>query len=443
MLFAAALCVLFAGAYLAVKNPIVFTIYWGLFGSSYDACGIMSLLNSGFGYYRLCMNAILLMCCIGSSIYFFRRPPKKATAKYMVAAWMFMFGIFVSQSIVFISEDISFMNLSYGFVDYGPSVFIIWLANYEKISEKMNIRRYLIGFIIIQVMLACLIIFTKKSGIHFLDSICGSNYISDGNIYNRNILDSIVGLPYMFVNKYLYNGLGQFHNGNDMGFYGAAGILAGIFLAKEGQKLWHKTVGIILIYFSLLIWGNSGMRGPVVGIICGVILSFALYKKPSKWIVGVLATLGVVAFLFSETGLELINYLLPDSSDISYTERETLRENGLRYIQDNWLLGAGGLLGNLTAQEIDPHELPLRISCLFGVGTGFISAVLIYAMPIIDFVKKKKTDLFTIIGYAIVFFVSITDNYTCIALFYFLFAEAVCTMCYRTQTDIYRYTRGE
>lgn len=430
VLFLAALIILLVGVYLAVKNPIIFTLYWGLFGSSYDACGIMSYLNSGFAYYRLCMNAIILICCVVSSIRFFQKPQKKIAVKYMAAAWAFMIGIFISQSIVFILEDIPIVSFSYGFVEYGPPVFIIWMANYEKILQKTNIRGYIVGFISIQVTLACLIIFTNKNGIHFLDNICGSNYITDGYIYNRNILDNLIGLPFMLLNKYLYNGLGQFHNGNDMGFYGMAGTLVGIFLIKEGQRLWYKTVAIILIYFSLIMWGNSGMRGPVVGIICGIVISFVLYKKPSKWIIGIMGTLCVVAFLFSETGGELIGFLIPKLNSVSYTSREVLRENGLQYIQNNWLVGAGGLLGNLTKQRIDPHELPLRISCLFGVVTGFISGILIYILPVIDFLKRKKTDLFTITGYALVFFVSITNNYTCIALFYILYSETVCTMCY-------------
>lgn len=430
MLFIVALCVLLIGAFIAVKNPILFTLYWGMFGSSYDACGIMSLLDSGFRYYRLCMNVILLVCCVASTISYCQRLQKKVAAKYMVTAWIFMIGIALSQTVVFISESIPIVSFSYGFVEYGPPILIIWLANYEKISQKMNIRNYIIGFVIVQVSLACLIVFTNNSGLHFFDSICGSNYITDGYIYNKNILDSIVGLPLMFVNKYLYNGLGQFHNGNDMGFYGVAGLNAGLFLIKEGKKLWYKAIGIILIYFSLLMWGNSGMRGPMVGIICGVVLSFVLYKKPSKWIVGLLACVCVVSFLLSETGLELMNYLVPDSSNISFTERETLRENGFRYILANWMFGAGGLIGNLTSQRIDPHELPLRISCLFGIGMGLVSVLLIYVMPIIDFLRKRKNDAFTIISYAVVFFVSITDNYTCIALFYLLFSETVCTMCY-------------
>lgn len=437
MVFFIAIGVLLGGAYLAVQNPILFTFYWGIFGSSYDACGIMSWLESGFGYYRICMNAILLLCCVGSTVRYYKHPQNKMSRSYMTLAQLFMLGIMISQMFIFVMEGIGFINFSYGFIEYGPTLLIIWLANYERQGNPDGTRMKLFAYVIIQIVIAWTIMGTKSKGLSTLDAICGSNYISDGYAYNNNILRNIVGLPLMLVNKYLYNGLGQFHNGNDMGFYGAVGILVGVILIKEKKKIWQKIAGGILIYFSILMWGNSGMRGPIVGVVCGLIFSFILYRRPSKWVTGVLALMIVAAFLISETGLDLINYLIPESSNISYNEREILRENGFHYLQSNWLLGAGGALGNLTVNRIDPHELPLRISCLFGIFTGAISAILIYIRPIMDLIRNRYSDLFVVTSYTIVFFVSITNNYTCIALFYFLFSEAVCRMCYKPDQRSY------
>lgn len=429
------ICLLAVGVYLALFKPISFTFFWAIFGSSYDGCGIMMYLDSCFGYYRLIMNHIVLLCFLVSIWRFYKKPQTKTSFRFMAIAILFVLGILISQSLYFIIHNISLINFSYGFIEYGPLIFIIWLANYKTYNLYHNSKYSLTRFVLIQVMIAAAIVYLPQFGIHILDNFGGGNYISDGNIYNQNILMNIFDLPKMFVNKYLYNGLGQFHNGNDMGFYGIVGLLLSIFLIVKSQKLWKKILGLGFALLSLLLWGNSGMRGPVVGLICGVIIVYILWKKPSKWITGLLGASVLLLFLFSETGMELISYLIPESGNISYVTRADLRINGLNYLKDNWLIGEGGLLANLTAQNIDPHELPFRISCLFGLFTGVMCFILVYVYPVWAFIRTKNKEAVTIIFWFILFFVSITDNYTCIGLFWILFSEAICSMCIKRNTE--------
>ncbi len=424
-----AIVIICASLYLAIKSPIPFTLLWGVVGSNYDACGIVSWLELGFPYYQFMMRGILLISCVYSVLMFFRGKPKGKILYFMYVALIFMLGIGISQIVVSIIKGISIVkNLSNCFVEFGPPIFIIWIANYEQCIAKKNIRKYISWFVCIQIIIACLIVYLPIIGIHAFDSLSGANYIQDGWVYNRSVLTNLFDLPKMFANKYTYNGLGQFHNGNDMGLYGVAGIFVALCYFLRSNKLLDKIVGAILILLSLLLWGNSGMRGPVIGLAAGLVLVLFLTKSKWKW--RLLIGLGCIGVIFLITGLaeELLSYLIPSSDNISFTSREELRVNGIKYLKDNWLFGAGGLLAELVEQSVNPHELPLRISVLFGVFTGAVSVVLIYILPVIIFSIKPKAEPWIVVSWFIVFFTSITNNYTCIALFWVLFSEAICSM---------------
>lgn len=416
---------------LAFCKPMQFTFFWVVFGCSYDSCGIVRFLEQYFGYYGFLMNTILLFACISSIFRFCQRNHSVSEKRFLITASLFILGIFISQLVVYTLNGISMLNLVYGFTDYGPPIFIIWLTNFRQYNKNYDSREAITKTVSIQILIACLIVYLPMAGIHTLDGICGDNFIADGYVYNRNVCQNLLDIPKMFVNKYLFNGLGQFHNGNDMGFYGAWGLFLAVYMIMKDRRLHRILWAVALAYCSLLLWGNSGMRGPIVGLGCGAIVAFLCAKKRSKWIVGIFGILAGGLVMISEVGSSLLSYLIPSFSNISFSSRTELRNNGFSYIAENWLIGAGGLLSSLTSQRIDPHELPLRISCMFGVFTGIMCTLLIYVQPIITFFKTRFKDLFVICAWFVIFFISITNNYTDPGLFWILFSESICSMLTR------------
>lgn len=124
-----------------------------------------------------------------------------------------------------------------------------------------------------------IIVYLPEIGIHMFDKFSGANYIADGFVYNNNIFH-IQDMLSALKNKYLFNGLGQFHNGNDMGFYGVAGAMCafGIMLRRG---FGNKVVALFIFLISVLLWGNSGMRGPVIGVAIGLII-YIFFRKTFK-----------------------------------------------------------------------------------------------------------------------------------------------------------------
>ena len=107
----------------------------------------------------------------------------------------------------------------------------------------------------------------------------------------------------------------------------------------------------------------------------------------------------------------------------SFQSRAINRMNGLNYIAENPLWGSGGTYSGLLEKHIDPHELPLRMSMLFGIAGGILTLLSVYVLPVKSFVQKvksKNVTFFSCAALMIIIAVSLTDNYTNIVLFYFL-----------------------
>ncbi|BFL47586.1 O-antigen ligase family protein [Lactonifactor longoviformis] len=409
---------------LSVNHPYEFLILWGMVASSYDANGFVKYMDSYFGLYSLLMNLVMLFALV-FSIWRYNRQNVRLVKKYFLPGIILTFWIILCFGVVSINSGIGFQNVLYTICDYSPTVMMIWMLNRDYYIKKgKRPINYILFFVCAQIILATLIVYLPEMGIHILDKFSGANYVADGSIYNKNLFhlqDIVLALK----NKYLFNGLGQFHNANDMGFYGVVGAVCAVgILLKRGVG--KKIFAVLLFVISVLLWGNSGMRGPVIGVAIGLIV-YALYLKKRSMLVMVFG--GVIIFLLllnSELGNEIMTYFVPESGNISYVSRGILRLNGLRYIAQNPLIGAGGMLGTLTVNHIDPHELPLRMACLFGIPGALLTCYLLYALPVMEFLKTKNKEIIAIVAYSIVVMVSLTNNYTDICLFWFLYAEAIC-----------------
>jgi len=263
-------------------------------------------------------------------------------------------------------------------------------------------------------------------GVNVLDNISGANYVSDGYVYGKNI-SNLFNFYEALKNKYTFNGIGQFHNGNDLGFFGGIGMLLCInkLIFEKTKK---RIIYLMLMLISFFLWTNSGMRAPLIGILLAIPLYNLMQKNIAKKTINIIIGLVIFAILITiPTVQDFLSYLIVTKESISYTSRSELLANGIEFLKNNWFIGAGGLLGNLTPIGIDPHQLPMRISVLFGIGTGIVSAWLVFICPIIYFLKQKNKNIsfYSIALLLIVWLTALTNNYTCIVLFWMIYSAAI------------------
>lgn len=420
------------GFILMVKKPLIFVIYWALFASSSDACGIVSYLNEQFKVYSFIMNSELLLCA-AISFYKYKKRRMKMYNKYIYTALGFIFAAVTSFFIV--GANGIYIHRIVGILcNYSPLILIIWMTNYEVcLIHRKKTQTYVNVFVYIQIIMAFLIVYLPEIGIDILNPVRGSNYIADGYLYQQRVF-YLKDLQTAITAKYNFNGLGQFHNANDMGFYGIVGIFFVIYNFKKAN-IFQKVFLLILSILSLMLWGNSGMRGPVIGLAIGMIIYVFFKKGASKFFysIGILSI--IICFSFSEVGKRMISYFLPDASNKSVSGRILLRNNGIHFIRDHVWFGSGGQLQSLIDIKVDPHELPLRIACLFGVFAAAVIVYLVYVMPICGFIRAKEKKFFSVIAFSILTMVSITNNYCDIGLFYIMFSQSICLQEMKERVD--------
>ena len=61
MIGVVSLLIIIIGGCLAISNPAIFVLYYGLTASSTDAYGIASFLSTGFGQYSFVMQLLLIL----------------------------------------------------------------------------------------------------------------------------------------------------------------------------------------------------------------------------------------------------------------------------------------------------------------------------------------------------------------------------------------------
>ena len=184
---------------------------------------------------------------------------------------------------------------------------------------------------------------------------------------------------------------------------------------------------IVLVVGSAALWFNSGMKGPIFGLIAGIMLMWYVKRNTTLKTIVKLG-IAIVAALLVVEGDAIWQVLMDALFNLntfsqSFQSRAINRINGLNYIAENPLWGSGGTYSGLLEKHIDPHELPLRMSMLFGIAGGILTLFGVYVLPVKSFIQKTKSKNVTFFACAalmMIIAVSLTDNYTNIVLFYFL-----------------------
>ena len=409
-----AMLIIGISAYCIYKDTIVFVAMYGFFADPYAAQGITGYLCGGFPYYSVIMDSMLLGATV-FTILQLTKDKNRTRKEYGLLGACHISFIAVSVIISYAINRVEILsNFAWPFSNFVPlSLFL--LIGYDKRQRAKQVFDKYLKF---SILLSALIVYLPTVGIDFLSQLSGANYVSDGFAYNNNVA-GLNNFYEAFIRKYYFNGLGQFHNGNGMGFFGGVGIFWSAYRYQKESGIWKKITEVAFFDMSVLLWCNGSARAGILGIVLGIGL-FVIYGKAKIKIKALSLMTLLIGLTVALCNNKLLSFMFVDSGNISVTSRTILRRNAISYLQDNWLMGNGGLLGDLTRAGVDPHELPLRIACLFGVVPSLLTILMIYVIPGKHIVNGTNRSLLSFVFFSIFSLITLTNNFTCIILSSFI-----------------------
>ena len=425
-----AIAFILIGFYCAFKKPIWFVFLFGLTASGKDAYGVLHFLSLGIHNYAFYMNVLLIITVMiaiinnGRVLYLNRYRDKQLLILLIVMAVLFVEVILRSFNIkIFIPG----VYASY-VADYAPIVLLLLLL-YRDTDEIVKLLYIFVG---IQAVLAFCTIYLPEIGISVFEKIRSVNYMTGSeytHLYDVSTA-SFNSIFATFTNKYIFNQFAIFHNSNDTGFYGAVTFFLYLYATIKNNKVIHKLFCLLMSIMGIMLWANSGMKGPVVGIIVGTILFFVIFNENAGRVqkaIGVFALI-IVALIGVISSEAIFASLFGNESILtSITSRNTRRAMGIKYVMSHPIFGALGEASTLTLSGADVHELPFYLAALFGIPVSVLYCISIYYLPIKEMIKKKKPTYYQCVLFCILLFVSITNVFTDNVLFWFILASIVGT----------------
>lgn len=435
--------ILIIGVILAICCPPIFVLYYGILGSMYDARGIAGFFSNYLKSYAPIMNGLLYVCMIISIVNILKKKKNKLKLEILISI-CFLITIHLS---VLLGDFISIRegNILYHLIDasclFGPAIFIIW---YSYNSELKKYKKFFQWYVILQLILSFLIIYGPSIHINSF-SIFNSGYydVEAAEYYlDSTKIARLSNFYQIFLKKGYFLQAAQFHNSNPLGFYCGVGII--ILISEFILKKRNFFLKIISLFFSgvlFLLWCNSGMRGVIYAIIMTLIMIF-FFKKRYKIIKIVIV--GLVIFL----GIEIMNYnnifsyFLGKGTSVSVQSRISGIEKGVEFGLNNFFIGNGGGVGELSEIGVDPHILPLKILVLYGIFAAIFSFLLVFY---VSYKKIKKAKILNFYGVSLIMmaiFSALTNNYTSVVLFWLILSEGWIELNSFYQREKLRYIRS-
>lgn len=420
------LIIIAIGTYLSISKPYYYVVWYGLLGSETGARGISGFFETFFPNYTLIMRVLLVIAIFIS----FRRYIKMHNKPN--SSWIVLAIFTIISMILVLTIDIGNLTFSsyisrvtLAIASYGPGIFIIWLVYAGDINHK----RLLLTYSVCQCLIAMVIIYGSYLGFPLLNVFNAGLYSNEYFYLDEH--NSMVAMPSNFYlafagkNEHFIR-CGQFHNANGLGF--AAGMLMTLLLSRfiEDKNKYYKIIYLISFLIVFLLWCNTGTRGPVVGMFIALIFYVCLHKRSPT--ANVISIAGIVLFmiLFLVFGGNILSYFLGSGAQESWESRQALNDNTFNNISEFFFFGTAGNLDELHARDIDPHELPLRVLCMYGIIPTVLITILIILKPIKHILVFRKSVNFYSLGlFFTILMVCLTNNFAENTLFWISLAEFV------------------
>lgn len=423
------LIIIAIGFYLSLVKPHYYVVWYGLLGTEMGARGICGLFELYFPGYALVMRFLLVIATFVALIHYKNKNSKANRSWFVLSGWLMLTMI----SMLFIDAvnltPLSLISrVTLAIAPFGPGVFIIWLAYADDIDHK----RLLLIYSFCQCFIAMLVIYGSYLGFPYLNVINAGLY-NNGYFY-LDESNSMVAMPSNFYlafagkNDYFIR-CGQFHNSNGLGF--AAGMLMTLLLSRilEDKRKIHRIVYICVMFATFLLWCNTGTRGPLVGLFVAIILYCCLNKSSSLSKVVLPIGFFVIVIIIFNGGADFINYFIGSGASESWESRRTLNENTYANLSEFIFFGTAGDLDSLHARNIDPHILPLRVMCMYGIIPAILITIITIVKPLMQvFIYKRCISFYSLGLFFTLLFVSLTNNFAENTLFWVCLAEFVITI---------------
>ncbi|MBE6712968.1 MAG: O-antigen ligase family protein [Ruminococcaceae bacterium] len=419
-----AMALLALAMYFAVKKPLNLVVLYALTAAT-DSYGILHLLQSGFGQFSFFMQIVLFFCATRLLYLYFRKArgdlPVNHVNLQIIAFFIMVVIILITLMVRAFSEEFFFLgNFFYNAAYHSPLVLIIVLlsADSKKIFSALKV---LVG---LQTVIALLVIYYSEN-IDLIQSISSVNFLNLDSLDRVNEgKATLENLLKVVFDKYSLNQYAHFHNSNVTGFYGATALFLFAYDFVTQKKLLNRFFSIFLAGCGFFLWANSGMRGPMLGILFAAMIYFCFFSKKTwqRVVVGVFSF--CVLFWFVAT--DQVQLISVTGVDVSVASRALRRENAWQFILQNPFFGSMGLPAPLTLSNADAHELPLYLAALYGIFAGILYLFVIYVFTTIRMIRhNNKTSMLNWGCFMIVICVSLTNCFTAPTLFWLLLALAV------------------
>lgn len=419
------------GLVLAFYKPYVYVVYFGLLGSDVGARGITGFIDSIYPMYSLIMRLILAIAMTVALVRYYSQHKRSSISKWISISLLYIVSM-IAMLVLHLGElsIMSFLGRTLLTIcNFGPAALIIWMVY----ANQFNHKRLLLVYSVLQCSIAFIIIYGSYFGFPLLN-VFNAGLYNEGYFYLDDN-NSMVALPNNFYlafvgkNDYFIR-CGQFHNSNGLGF--ASGVLIFLSLSNffEDKREWlSKLFFIVIGLFAFLLWCNTGTRGPIVGIVVGIMTYLIVSKKNNKGLaiaIGVSIVIALMVILLFASDSSFINYFVGSSTNESFESRRALNDNAFAHFTDFFLTGCGGDMTMLFENEIDPHELPMRIFCLYGIIPAIIVTILTIIRPLKSYFHNREAlTLYASGCFWLTLFIGLTNNFAENILYWLVLGEFI------------------
>lgn len=247
----------------------------------------------------------------------------------------------------------------------------------------------------------------------------------------------------------------QFGNTLYMAVHAAVGVVAGLALLiwSRGCAVQKKVLAVLagtgLIMAGAYLLGVSASRGIMIGLAFGILIHFLRARGPGRFIVLVLALLGLLV-----VGDQLVG-MLPEDDPLwgrfvelrNYQQTEDYRieamRNGIDAILGSPVLGWGDFYLALEAADgFMPHIGPYSLAVLHGLPVGLLACLILVWAGMSDWTAKNVRTLesapefralcgFATMSFWTAFAAIMTNGYVAASFLYIILGVAMWPMIYR------------